>query len=109
MGFSETRVLKAHLDAVEEAIKTFGRPYAEDREGFHHHLAKAVLTATDSTTRYVIACKDGTGQFIFGPYATMDAAEFAAVGHLPVREGAQYMILPLIPTPKVPRRRSVRS
>lgn len=105
MSFSETRVLKAHKDAVEEAIRTFGRPYAEDREGFHHSLARAVLTATDSTTRYVIACKDGRGQFIFGPYANYDAAEFAAVGHLPVREGAIYMILPLIPTPKAPRRK----
>jgi hypothetical protein len=105
MGFSETRVLKAHKDAVEEAIRTFGRPYADDKEGFHHSLALAVLTATDSTTRYVIVCKDGTGQYIFGPFANYDAAEFAALGHLPVREDSLYMILPLIPTPKVPRRK----
>jgi len=105
MGFSETRVLKAHKEAVAEAIRTFGKPYADDREGFHYALAKAVLTANDSTTRYVIACKDGSGQYVFGPFANYTAAQFAMVGHLPVREGSLAMILPLIAAPKATRRK----
>ena len=105
MGFSETRVLKAHLDAVEEAIRTFGKPYADDPDGFHHSVAKAVLTATDSTTRYVVIAKDGTGQLISARIPTSTPLSSLWSGTSPSVRKRRVPIMPLIPTPKVPRRK----
>lgn len=105
MGFSGTRVLIAHKQAVLDGIKEFGSLYRTDPDDFAHRVVKAVLTATDSKSLYAVAVKDGTGTLLFGPFATLDAAELAVLGHLPAREESLYKILPLIPAPKATRRR----
>lgn len=104
---ADLRVVKAHISAVADTIKNFGRPYAEAPDEFHHDLAAAVLTATDGKTRYVIGARDPNGNtYIFGPYATYTTAQnVVAVGLPEMPEGTRAGIYPLIPAPKAPRKK----
>lgn len=100
----DLRVVNAHRQAVEGFIAGMTGTYQQDKEGFHQGMAEAVLTATDSSTRYAVLVRDGTGLLAFGPYASTKAAQTVALTCLPVREGSKYTIVPLIPAPRKEKR-----
>jgi len=87
------RVLKPHVDAAALAMSQLR---ASPRD-----VAEAVLTATDSKTRWVIVAtrRDYSGVFCFGAYASYDAAA-KAVEKIPGFEELRAGVFPLIPAPK---------
>lgn len=67
-------------------------------------IALAVLTAEDERSRRVVCVREPGGFYVFGPYATADAAHKALVSGLATREGARGGVFPLIPAPRAPKR-----
>lgn len=107
LPLQKTRVLKVHILAamsvLDEAfahLKTTG-----DAEGAARLVAEAVVTATDSMTRYCAVVVDSPKTlYLYGPYATYAAATKAIEsGFLGTREGAKGYVMPLIPAPKIKR------
>lgn len=94
MSMDDTRVLKAHKEAVKSAIESG----AETADALFGSVAQAVLTALDNKIRYVVVTDD---YLAFGPYASRGAAENAiAKGNMAFREGTRAMVLPMSPSPK---------
>lgn len=70
-------------------------------------VCSAVISADDVKARYAVATQDPHGNtLVYGPYATQEAAEKAietgACAHI---AGTRAMALPLIPSPRTPRRK----
>jgi len=88
----EARVLKAHVDAAALAIQQGASP---------RDVAEAVLTATDSKSRWVVVATrmNYEGVFVFGGYATHDAAA-KAVEKIPGFEELRAGVFPLMAAPK---------
>jgi len=64
-------------------------------------ICEAVITAEDSTTRYVIGARDQRGNTtVYGPYATANAAIKAAASGIGYDPGMAGFVLPLCPAPK---------
>ncbi len=93
MSLDETRVLKAHREAVREALEQ----KHEDADTLFASVAQAVLTAVDHKIRYIVVTDD---YLAFGPYASRKAAETAiSKGNMAHRHGTQAMVLPMKPSP----------
>jgi hypothetical protein len=78
---------------------------ASDLEGWIDDTLQAIIGADDYTTRWCVATRDPHGNhYIFGPYATSDAATKAVEsGNCASSKGTLASVLPLIPSPKIPR------
>lgn len=98
-----TRVLKAHVDAVENNFEeALAIKKVVGKRGAAEHLALACLSATDSKPSYVAVVLEGDRQYIFGDYKSVKAAwkaiERGCVGS---RSSARGYVAPLIPAPKL--------
>lgn len=75
-----------------------------DMEALADALALAVLTAEDENSRRVVCVRESNAFYVFGPYATQDAAEKAMASGLATREGARGGVFPLIPAPRAAKK-----
>lgn len=100
-----TRILKAHREAVKQAMQDNAKLAAVgDWDQYAHNLAEAALTAQDNLGRpFVVAVKDPVAgsTLIFGPYPTQNAAIKAVKkGWTGISPGTtEYRIYPVLKTP----------
>ncbi len=94
-----TRVLKAHVDAVVNALEdaTAVLRGTGDKRAFAEMLAQAAVTATDGKFACAVIAREGGVVVAFGPYATASAAR-KAVDRYQIPEGR---VVPLVPGPKL--------
>jgi hypothetical protein len=98
-------VVNAHRQALRDGIKPFMdacREAGDWNQPAADALLASILGARDSDTTYVVGTRYPSGATeIYGPYATVDAANKAidagVCAHSP---GAVAGIFPLIPAPK---------
>lgn len=78
-----------------------------DLDAMAAELAAAVLSAGDPVTRYVVGERTPKGDaWIYGPYATADAAaKTIEKGLVGIHPGSRLGVFPLVSAPKKPTRR----
>lgn len=100
-----TRVLKRHVDAVEECLDEAMAMLriTHDRKGFAERVALAAITATDSKPSFIAVVSEGGNQYFYGEFKSAKAAwkaiQKGCTGTRPNQ--ARGYVAPLIPAPKL--------